>query len=68
MRIPANLDDEPFLMKTSEGGRGLTSLVDLQNATLCACTVQEITLQALSAQTIDTMWNHAFTYDGSHMA
>jgi len=68
MRIPANLDDEPFLMKTSKGGRGLTSLVDLQNATLCTCTVQEITSWALSALTIDATWNHAFTYNGSHVA
>jgi hypothetical protein len=46
MHILANLDDK--LMRTSEGGRGLTSLVDLQNATLCACTVQELMLWALN--------------------
>jgi hypothetical protein len=49
MHIPANLDIEPFLMAPGEGGRGLVSLVDLQNATLCACTIQEVTSLALSA-------------------
>jgi len=67
MRIPANMDEEPFLMTPNEGGRGLVSLIDLQNAVLCARTAQELASQALSSRTINATWHHAFAYNDSHI-
>ncbi|ELR20019.1 uncharacterized protein ACA1_113640 [Acanthamoeba castellanii str. Neff] len=66
-RIPANMDEEPFLMAPDEGGRGLISLIDLQNAILCARTAQELASQALSSRTIHATWYHAFVYNNSHI-
>ncbi len=67
MRIPANMDDKPFLMPPSEGGRGLVSLKDLQSAVLCVRTAQELTSQALSSHTINATWHHAFVFNDSHI-
>jgi ribonuclease HI len=68
MGIASNMDNEPFFMPISEGGRGLTNLHDLQTAISCACTLQEMTSISLSARTTAATWHHAFTTNDSAVA
>jgi hypothetical protein len=59
MRLPANVDNEPFFMSMQGGGRGLVNLIDLNRAVTCALTYQEINGHSLSHHTTTAAWNLA---------
>jgi hypothetical protein len=68
MRIPANMDHEPFFMPVEEGGRGLVSLLDLQAAITCASTFHELNSHSLSKHTTTATWTHAYAIPNSNVS
>jgi ribonuclease HI len=56
MGLRANCNTRPLYASIKEGGKGLTSLVDLQEAISCAQTTKELNSNSLSTLTTANMW------------
>jgi hypothetical protein len=67
MGLKANSNTKPLYATTKEGGKGLISLIDLQEATTCAQTIKELNSTTLSALSTNNMWYKNPVLEGPSM-